>query len=1619
MAAIGIRDPDTAASLKRKPQGTHQAKSDVQPNTKTQSTGTMHNISENQPKHIDYEQPQRRPVTRDMVKSQTHFATHSGQEITQSNFFEIQTKSASTTVNKSMTKRATSIVSFQNPVVIGNTTVPQTSLRQSARSRNSICGLTVQAEDYSATSKQCQNVLSISDAEGSNMERLVCKNDKMATMSSHVLNKAASFKRKTESTHQAKSYVQPNKKTQSTLTMCDINENQPKHIVEEQSQRKPVTRDMVESQAQFAIHGGQEIIKSNFFEIQTKSASTSVNEAVTKPASSNVSFQNPVIIGKTIVAQTSLRRSAGISNSMNGFADPTEDNSSTYNQQNIKNSQMHTLALKPSDAVNKTIMTTALRSNKSIATPTVNQIATPNTDVDSIDKSCTVNMLESARNKSNATVATDGKLVTIEVPKEHNTIEQLAQLKKYPKVQVHEEILSKVARCNQNVEMAQEPEYESAGENTIHENTISDPSTQTHWKNNLPDHNYSSEINISVEHIPSAESMTPTELTVMEDTLQQGEMKQFDHNKNKTPEDNLDAYVVPSDVLENRCNPPMISAYESRENLLESMTSDHISLQQQINCSTVSGFDQNDDMIIEYESCYNVPSTLKPTEAAILDGTPGEYSKDTMTANNQSNNNTPTCDMVPRCKVNVETTVLDQVSDHEPSSEPQTDINDSNTNLSELHTNNLNDGNNLSRAINMEIVEDVNSNEPGENINDRFANNFRESAEETVKNAPERVLTESCRSNEKNNTLQNREGMSNVQSAEINSNARKENEREKSSRKQHTTESSGSPMQDIVVPKPSLPIPKLSALNKKNSKGETHLHLAVIKKDICVVRSLIVAGTSVNVQDNAGWTALHEACSRGLTDIIQELLKAGADVNCPALNGVSPLQDAVSGSHYEAVKVLLQYGADPMQKNKEGKNAFNEIVNDKIKDLLETHSNHNNSDVIICDEPQPDTDQQQVEDVENEEQAEGTPEDSSASPNLPLGPPPDNRVSCDDNQTSTVLQNDKGLESPHYNISQHESITITLDEIATKQERIVKCELKEPESATQLELELLQMRAVLNEILTKHKVEKEDLVKKFRVSPGSFRQGTLQKQVTALATRQRRFLNLLQKQKTLDHKLREYKLKERQSRQNNIQTQGKRLTCPTESRITPSKAVEFLDQNEGLGAGCATEESEQISIACPARGSECLQPDNFPNQGETNISANQEANTTTAVVDHSTGRDKENVAATNVVDATSSDGSISTISASEPDPSHRESNLLQSRTLEMLQVESLNSNQTETSRDSTPCSNSSQNIHLNIAQSINNPENNAGRVCNPTLVNTEKSTVMRVNLISSNQQRYYLLPAATQPATYMIPINLTKQPNVLKSNLKLNAPQSRIQQQILPFNNAGNSVNSQNIVKVNVSQPDNRGTLLVNNRQVTSNNQVHSLANASGLSGRELNIQSLPVDRGTGQRKLLHLIDLIKHGLIQPGDDVLDLKLLGVCYKADLLDTGIIRDKDRKLYRNPVHWIKELLEEGMPVSRSFAWSKVTYKGKELDKYRTIITTSSKTPETQSIPKPILAIDETSSVTVQNSICADNFSQIQIKKSNSSFMHLREILLIKNEEFLPCHIMNQHWKFYAESDEWNF
>ncbi len=45
----------------------------------------------------------------------------------------------------------------------------------------------------------------------------------------------------------------------------------------------------------------------------------------------------------------------------------------------------------------------------------------------------------------------------------------------------------------------------------------------------------------------------------------------------------------------------------------------------------------------------------------------------------------------------------------------------------------------------------------------------------------------------------------------------------------------------------------LSKIDKRNKRGETQLHLAAIKGDIEVVKSLIKRGADVNVTDHAGW----------------------------------------------------------------------------------------------------------------------------------------------------------------------------------------------------------------------------------------------------------------------------------------------------------------------------------------------------------------------------------------------------------------------------------------------------------------------------------------------------------------------------------------------------------------------------------------------------------------------------------------------------------------------------------------------------------------------------------------------------------------------------------------------
>ncbi|XP_029474954.1 putative ankyrin repeat domain-containing protein 31 [Rhinatrema bivittatum] len=158
-----------------------------------------------------------------------------------------------------------------------------------------------------------------------------------------------------------------------------------------------------------------------------------------------------------------------------------------------------------------------------------------------------------------------------------------------------------------------------------------------------------------------------------------------------------------------------------------------------------------------------------------------------------------------------------------------------------------------------------------------------------------------------------------------------------------------------------------------------------------------------------------------------------------------------------------------------------------------------------------------------------------------------------------------------------------------------------------------------------------------------------------------------------------------------------------------------------------------------------------------------------------------------------------------------------------------------------------------------------------------------------------------------------------------------------------------------------------------------------------------------GKKRKIHLIDLIKLGKIKPGEDVLEFKLQGSGYKATLLWDGTIRTSSSKIFRSPVQWIKALLGDEISVSWKYVLNKVTYLGKELSKYvveEAVVTQESALPSQQK------QFEELS-------------KQPDLIPTSTYFLQVNKILLISNQEFLPCHIMDQHWKHYIDCDDLTF
>ncbi|XP_025021302.1 putative ankyrin repeat domain-containing protein 31 [Python bivittatus] len=148
----------------------------------------------------------------------------------------------------------------------------------------------------------------------------------------------------------------------------------------------------------------------------------------------------------------------------------------------------------------------------------------------------------------------------------------------------------------------------------------------------------------------------------------------------------------------------------------------------------------------------------------------------------------------------------------------------------------------------------------------------------------------------------------------------------------------------------------------------------------------------------------------------------------------------------------------------------------------------------------------------------------------------------------------------------------------------------------------------------------------------------------------------------------------------------------------------------------------------------------------------------------------------------------------------------------------------------------------------------------------------------------------------------------------------------------------------------------------------------------------------TNKKKKNQLLGLLELGKIKPGDDVLEFTLQDSKHKASLLGNGKVQTGNNSVYQTPVQWIKAILGNDIYV---------TYCGTPLS---TIIA------EVQVSKEPEFLLQQKN---LLDSSCQANSSK------TSSFLQFNKIMLITDEEFLPCHAGEKYWDFYTNCENFGF
>ncbi|XP_074138388.1 LOW QUALITY PROTEIN: ankyrin repeat domain-containing protein 31 [Sminthopsis crassicaudata] len=711
--------------------------------------------------------------------------------------------------------------------------------------------------------------------------------------------------------------------------------------------------------------------------------------------------------------------------------------------------------------------------------------------------------------------------------------------------------------------------------------------------------------------------------------------------------------------------------------------------------------------------------------------------------------------------------------------------------------------------------------------------------------------------------------------------------------------------------------------------------------------------TKVCKRNAKGKSRLHLAAKRGDLSLVKALIESGTHLNQKDNAGWTALHEAANKGFNEIMVELLKAGANVNSESLDGLLPIHNAVSGnhlKAAELLLQHGANPN---------QKDGDQKSALDRAKDEKMKKLLKSWSEN---------ENREICHNKATEKPSRSKRQKQesccksksagplsfshqdSTTEEASMHDPIQTILQDIGEKQESLLLFEIRTPKDADQYSEKMLQIKDIMDNVLAKQKKERDDLAKKYRASMESFKQGALREKLTNLATRQKNLLIVAQKQKKLSQKIQNYK--------------NTRNTSGLGARQESTDLRNSSENDEGSYSVPMEKATQPELVSVPVRFP--ASPTSGSSQ-KTHCTRRQEDNQNLG----SCMSERQVHEKTAESESFSFNELITNERSGDYTLEKTSKNYIHGIEMVKLSPQSVTSSAQaeylqEENYTAVIAAKGSKSLNpSSITETLNVLETTSATVRNNT---HQPNTVCQPTFTSS------LLPR-----------------NTSKKTVSQDPPRTVSESLVQSFLAHQGNAHADNVallrMKPNHTESRPVGTL-------ADNNQINSSLESSNQNNKQEPLHF----RAEMKMKKTQIKELISLGRIKPGNDVLEFKMQDATYKASILQNGKIKAKNGEIYQNPITWIKALLGSNISVTWKYVWNKVTYLGKELCKY---------------ITEEVPIITEPNVVLQENQPCLPGPSSDSVQNFKH-YLQLNEILLISNQEFLPCHIMDQHWKFYMAS-----